>query len=123
LNIIFGTREAQQLSDKYIVLELDTVTIRDSAPVPVYCLIENMPLDELSNAEKFKKLHAELMENYRKRNWDFCLQAINHLIGFWGNQVDSFYEVLSTRITGYKETEPDESWTGIIPKGNIFNKK
>jgi len=71
LNIIFGTREAQQLSDKYIVLELDTVTIRDSAPVPVYCLIENMPLDEISKAEKFKKLHAELMENYRKRNWIF----------------------------------------------------
>ena len=117
MNIIFGAKEAEQLNDKYIVLELDTVTIRGSAPVPVYCLIENMPLEELSKAEKFKKLHSDLMENYRNRNWDFCLQAINHLIGFWGKQVDSFYEVLSARIIGYKENEPDESWTGIVPKG------
>ena len=117
MNIIFGTKEADQLRDKYIVLELDTVTIRGSTPVPVYCLVENMPLDELPKAEKFKELHAELIENYRNRNWDFCLQAIGHLIGFWGKQVDSFYEILSARITGYKENEPDESWTGIIPKG------
>ena len=116
MNIIFGTREAQQLSDKYIVLELDTVTIRGSNPVPVYCLIENMPLDELPRAEKFKQLHAELIENYRKRNWDFCLQAIGHLIGFWGGQVDSFYEILSARLTKYKENEPDESWTPVVPK-------
>jgi hypothetical protein len=117
LNIIFGDKEAQQLSEKYIVLELDTVTIRGSKPVPVFCLVENMPLEELPKAEKYKELHANLIENYRKRNWDYCLQAIAQLIGFWGEQVDSFYEILSARITGYKENEPDESWTGIIPKG------
>lgn len=117
MNIIFGAKEAEQLKDKYIVLELDTVTIRSSNPVPVFCLVENMPLEELPQAEKYKELHASLMENYRNRNWDFCLQAINQLIGFWGKQVDSFYEILSARITGYKENEPDEFWTGIIPKG------
>ena len=116
LNIIFGTNEAKQLSDKYIVLELDTVTIRGSTPSPVYCLIENMPLNELPKAEKFKQLHAELIENYRKRNWDFCLSAIEHLMGFWDAQVDSFYKVLNARITEYKEKEPDETWTGIIAK-------
>ena len=116
LNIIFGTNEAKQLSDKYIVLELDTVTIRGSTPVPVYCLVENMPLDELPKAEKFKELHADLIENYRRRNWDFCLQALEHLIGFWGKQVDSFYEILGDRINGYKENEPDESWTPVVPK-------
>jgi hypothetical protein len=56
------------------------------------------------------------MENYRERNWDFCLQAINHLVGFWGKQVDSFYEVLSSRIAGYKENEPDKSWSYIVAK-------
>lgn len=116
LNIIFGQREANQLKEKYIVLELDTVTFGNSNPVPVYCLIENMPLDELPKAEKYKELHADLIKNYGNRNWDFCLQAIDQLIGFWGRQVDSFYEVLTARIIGFKEKEPDESWTPIIKK-------
>ena len=116
MNIIFGTSEAEQLSEKYIVLELDTVTIKSSTPITVYCIIENIPLEELPKADKFKKLHSDLMEQYRKRNWDFCIQAIEHLMGFWGKQVDTFYEVLSNRLINYKENEPEESWTGIIPK-------
>lgn len=116
MNIIFGTSEAQKLSDKYIVLELDTIRIRDGNPITVYCLVENMPLDELPKAEKFKELHTDLLENYRKRNWNFCIQAIDHLIGFWGGQVDSFYEILSARLNEYKENEPDESWSPIVLK-------
>lgn len=116
MNIIFGTDEAEKLHDKYIVLELDTVTIRSSNPITAYCIVENLPLEEFSKVDVFKKLHTDLMENYRKRNWDFCIQAIDHLLGFWGKQVDSFYEILKNRILGYKENEPDDNWTGIIPK-------
>ena len=114
--IIFGTNEVRKLQDKYIVLELDTVTIKSSGPITAYCVIENMPLDELSRVEILKKLHHDLMEQYRNRNWDFCIQAIEHLIGFWGKQIDSFYEILLDRIEEYKQNEPDENWTGIIPK-------
>lgn len=116
MNIIFGDKEAKELSKKYIVLELDTVTIRNSTPIPVFCIIENMPLDELPRAEKYKDLHSELIQNYRNRNWNFCLRAISQLIGFWGKQVDSFYEVLSARITSYIENEPDENWSWVVPK-------
>jgi hypothetical protein len=116
MNIIFGTNEMTKLHEKYIVLELDTVTIKSSDPITAYCVIENVPLDEMARVDNLKKIHAELMENYRKRNWDFCIQALNHLTGFWGKQIDSFYEVLRTRILEYKVTEPDETWTGIIAK-------
>lgn len=116
MNIIFGINEVNQLRGKYIVLELDTVTIKSSNPITAYCVIENLPLDELSRVDNLKKIHEELMENYRKRNWNFCIQAIDKLTGFWGTQIDSFYEILRNRITGYIESEPDESWTGVIPK-------
>lgn len=118
MNIIFGTTEATQLQEKYIVLELDTVTIRGSNPITAYCIIENLPLEELSTIDNFKQLHIELMENYRKRNWDFCIQAMDHLCGAWGKQVDSFYEILRERILKYKENEPDANWNGVIPKNN-----
>ena len=116
MNIIFGNNEIEKLRDKYIVLELDTVTIKSSKPITAYCVIENLPIDEMPRVDNFKKIHAELMENYRNRNWDFCIQAIEQLMGYWGKQIDSFYTVLLTRVAEYKQNEPDENWTGVIPK-------
>lgn len=116
MNIIFGNNDVEQLRDKYIVLELDTVTIKSSKPITAYCVIENIPIDEMPRIDNFKKIHAELMENYRNRNWDFCIQAIEQLMGSWGKQIDSFYTVLLTRVSEYKKNEPDENWTGVIPK-------
>lgn len=117
MNIIFGNNEVQQLQNKYIVLELDTVTIKSSKPITAYCVIENLPLDEMPKVDNFKKIHSELMINYRNRNWEFCTQAIDQLMGFWGKQIDSFYVTLRVRIEEYKKTEPDAAWTGVIPKG------
>lgn len=116
MNIIFGTAEVIKLQEKYIVLELDTVTIRSSKPITAYGVVENLPLEEFSKVEVFTKLHHDLMDNYRKRNWHFCITAIDTLMGYWGKQIDSFYEVLKTRILGYIKFEPDSDWTGIIPK-------
>lgn len=116
MNIIFGKQEADQLNDKYIILELDTISIRDSAPITAYCIVENIPLEKLSQAEPYKKLHASLMENYRSRNWKVCLDSTEQLMGFWGDDMDTFYDVLNTRLTEYQTTEPDDTWTPVIKK-------
>lgn len=116
MNIIFGTKEAEKLKEKYIVIELDTITIKSSTPITVYCVIENMPLDQMPKVEFHQELHTELMKNYRNRQWKFCEQAIEQLLGFWGQQIDSFYAILHSRILDYQRNEPDESWTGIISK-------
>lgn len=116
MNIIFGTAEVTKLQEKYIVLELDTVTIRSSKPITAYSVVENLPLEEFSKVEIFTKLHQDLMDNYRNRNWHFCIHAIDTLMGFWGKQIDSFYEILQARITEYIQNEPAEDWTGVIMK-------
>ena len=72
MNIIFGKDVAEELSSKHTLLELDTITIKSSAPITVYCVIEHIPLDELPKTEALKEMHSALMENYRKRNWQFC---------------------------------------------------
>ena len=116
MNIIFGKKEVEQLEEKYIVLELDTITIRSSNPITVYCVVETIPLEQFPKLEPLKKLHSELMIKYRTRNWNFCEQAIEQLMGCWGKDVDSFYDILLTRIQEFKENEPDSDWTGIIAK-------
>lgn len=116
MNIILGESSLQQLSDKYITLELDTITIGNSTPVKAFCVVETIPIPEFPKTEHLIKMHSGLMEEYRNRNWGFCEQAIEHLYGAWNGELDSFYNDLSQRITTYKENPPDEAWTGIIAK-------
>ena len=116
MNIIFGKEAADSISEKHTVLELDTITIRGSDPIVVYCVIEHIPLDELPKTESLKNLHTEMMANYRRRNWNFCEQALEHLVGCWNREADTFYQEIAARIAKFKEEDPGESWTGIIAK-------
>ena len=116
MNIIFGIDEANKLQKKYIVLELDTVAVQGSNPITAFCVIEKMPLNELPKADKLTQLHSDLLSNYKSRNWDFCIQALQTLMGCWDKEMDSFYDILKSRILEYKENEPDISWNGIVLK-------
>jgi hypothetical protein len=116
MNIILGQSQADLLKDKHLVLELDTITMGNSTPITAYCVVENIPLDQIAKIQPLSKLHSNLMENYRKRQWSYCQDAIDELVGSFGGQLDSFYTDLLDRVVANKENEPDESWTGIIAK-------
>ena len=117
MNIILGRENVEQAQEKYTVLELDTLLINGAAdPVTAYCLIEQIPIDQISNIDQFRDLHNNLMTNYRKRNWKYCEDAIEHLRGKWGGELDSFYLELQKRIQVLKNDILDDSWTGIILK-------
>jgi hypothetical protein len=55
-----------------------------------------------------------MMLEYRQRNWNYCEQALEHLLGKWCGELDSFYQELSTRIAQLKETKLSDDWTGIV---------
>ena len=116
MNIIFGTSTAEELSNKHAVLELDTITIGNSTPIIAYCVIQNIPLEELPVTEDLKKLHSSLMENYFTKNWEFCEQALEQLIGKWSGEMDTFYADLLKRINNFKDQDPGPGWTGIVAK-------
>jgi len=104
MHIVFGDQITKEVSDKYIVLELDSFQIagRDNT-VSAYCVVENIPLEELSQADQFRDLHQQLIKNYRSANWKFCEDALEHLTGRWNGEVDSFYRDLSARIVARKQ--------------------
>lgn len=111
MNIIFGSID-NQVVDKYTVLELDTIKTPSGKTVPHWCLIEHVPLDEFSMLDINKELHANLIENYKKQNWDFCRAAIESLKGKWNGDVDTFYDELSKRIENFIENPPNKDWDG-----------
>jgi hypothetical protein len=117
--IIFGKELADQAGEKYTVLELDTIQLEpNSTCVPSYCLVEKeqIPLAEIAQMEHYIKLHHKLMENYRRKDWNFCKQALEHLHGRWGGTVNSFYDTLTTRINQFQQADPGNDWNGVLKK-------
>lgn len=117
MHIILGNANAIELREKYTLLELDMIKYDpDKAAQPAYCVLENIPIPELPDLDQFAELHGKLIENYRKRNWNYCEQALEHLMGRWGSQMNSFYTELIQRIAKYKEEDPGEDWDYTIHK-------
>ena len=118
MQIIIGT-PPDGLSEKYIVLELDTIQYaKDTNPLTAYCVIsgENVALEEVGSLQKNAELHHELIRNYQNQNWEFCEEAIDSLKGKFKGEVDSFYDTLSERIEQFKKYSLDEQWDGVLKK-------
>ena len=119
MNIIFGD-SLNTIPDRYTILELDTFRSPDGArTATAYCLVEKIGLDEFANLDAYKKIHADLVKYYKQRQWDYCEDVIQNLMGRWGGELDSFYINLLGRILGFKETEPSEDWDGTLVKMDI----
>ena len=117
MNIILGRENVEHAQEKYTVLELDTLLINGAAdPVTAYCLIEQVPIDQIAGIDQFRDLHNNLMKNYRLQNWKFCEDALEHLRGQWGGELDSFYTEMGQRISKLRQQVLNDDWHGIIDK-------
>jgi len=118
MNIIFETEVTEDIAEKYTLLELDTFLKTGTGErIKSYCVLtnEDIVLQEIAQISHNKDLHANLIKNYRLRNWDFCEQAISHLQGKWKGECDSFYSVISKRIQDYKNQDVPVDWDYAIP--------
>jgi hypothetical protein len=113
MHIIFKSTQPE-IEKKYTVLDLDTFRFPDGSERTACCVIENIPITELPATENLKKMHGALIENYAQRNWEFCEDAIEQLMGRWGGVMDSFYTELTVRIENFKLQDPGQDWTPII---------
>jgi hypothetical protein len=117
MNIIIEPENLESFTEKYTVLELDTIRILpENRLVTAYCVVEQMPIPELEKIEEQRQLHTLLLEKYKTRNWTEAVQLIDQLNGRWGGELDSFYEDLQRRIDKYSQQDPGEQWDGIIEK-------
>lgn len=122
MHIIFGDA-IKHIPDSFTVLELDTVCKPpDMTATKVWCLVENLPLNELPVSAHLKKLHQDVITFYKQRHWDFCVQAINeNLLGKWHGELDSFYLNLLQRIAEYKINPPPDGWDGTLSANQPLN--
>jgi hypothetical protein len=117
VNIIIDPEQIEQYREKYTVLELDTIRIAPTNQlVTAYCVVDTIPIVELPLTASKMDLHNNLLINYRKRDWNYCHQALEHLVGSWNKELDSFYEDIRVRINNYMENDPGNEWDGVIEK-------
>ena len=117
MNIIFGPQQLEEVEKKYTVLELDTLRVPgQDEPITAYCVVKSIPIMEMAGLDQMTELHSNLIKNYRKKNWKYCEDAIEHLVGKWGGELDSFYDDLSTRIKDHKSNDLSDGWSWIIDK-------
>jgi hypothetical protein len=117
MHIIFGKEQADGLSDKYTVLELDTFQFGTDGPVvTAYCTVETIPFEELAMLSATQAQHEHLLINYRGRAWQDCLIGIQELTGKWAGELDTFYLDLKTRVEKLKTQNLGNSWSPVILK-------
>lgn len=99
MEIIFGRENAEKLREKYTVLDLETVE-KDGVSLEVFCLIpaDKISLSEMPTLDGWVKLHHEFLNGYHTKQYDYCLQCIEHLRGKFGGEVDTFYDEIENRI-------------------------
>lgn len=101
MHIVYGKEQADRLKDKYTVLELDTVKVEEvNQNLTLYAVVnsESLGLIDLPQLEQWCKLHQDLIRNLKKKDKNFCLQAVEHLLGKFGGEIDSFYEHVRGRF-------------------------
>ena len=115
MNIMFEDSITDEMRSKYMLLELDTFYFADvDKNIPAYCLIESAPIQEMFNIDKNLELHKNLIKNYKLHNWKYCEDAIEHLLGKWNGEVDTFYKEISRRVAEYKDPDSADNSTSII---------
>lgn len=99
MQLIFGRENAEKLRDRYTVLELETIE-KDGVSLEVFCLIpgEKIGIPDLPQLENWKQLHTDFLHGYHTQQYEYCRQCIEHLMGKFGGEVDSFYQEILKRI-------------------------
>jgi hypothetical protein len=122
MNIIFDTLIANQLKDKYIVLELDSIQQPGMAePVVLHALIENTDLAALASMAVDREMHHELILAYKAGDWSEAVRIAEQMKGRWAGEIDQFYE--SVIDFSRENAILNTTWDGIrhtVPKHETF---
>ena len=99
MQIIFGKDNADILREKYLVFDLDSFDVNGQI-LDTYCVLAHtaIPIDDLENVDRLIKVHNAMVHEIKKDNYSFAEQAIEHLMGHFGGELDTFYTELLTRV-------------------------
>lgn len=105
MQIIFSKAAADELSDRYIVLELEEHLVEDKV-LETFCVVpsDKVVIGDLVMLDHWKKLHNEFVQANKDKNGKLCHDLAAHLVGKWGGELDEFYQIVANRFEKQPET-------------------
>jgi hypothetical protein len=99
MDIIFSRQVAEELAEKYVVLELEPHVVEDKI-LETFCVVptEKISLIEITMLDHWKKLHQEFVQANKDKNAKLCIDLAEHLKGKFGGDLDEFYDIVCTRF-------------------------
>jgi hypothetical protein len=100
MHIIFGRDVAEELRNRHSVLELETFQVEDRDPVTAFCVVpaEAIALGEMPDIERYSRIHQALVDAWNRQDYVTVAEGIAHLKGKFGGELESFYEIIESRI-------------------------
>jgi len=99
MDIIFSRQTAEELSERYVVLELEPHVVQDNI-LETFCVVptEKIPLTEITMLDHWKKLHKEFVQANKDKNGKLCCDLAEYLKGKFGGDLDEFYDIVCSRF-------------------------
>ena len=99
MDIIFSRAVADELSEKYTVLELEPHIVGEDI-LETFCVVpgDKIPLAEMLMLAHWRKLHGEFVQANKDKDAKLCIDLAEHLVGKWGGELDEFYQIVCERF-------------------------
>lgn len=99
MDIIFNRQVAEELSERYTVLELETFDVEGQI-LETFCVVpgDKIPVEEVVKLDHWKKLHNEFVQANKDKNGKLCNDLLPYLKGKWGGELDEFYDIVCSRF-------------------------
>lgn len=99
MNIIFSREVANELREKYLVLELETIMI-PGKKIECFCVVpgDKISVTEMPVLNQLAELHQQFVNHLKAYEYSQCLNLIPKLQGKFGGELDTFYQLIQKRI-------------------------
>jgi hypothetical protein len=105
MDIIFSRQAADELRERYTVLELETFDVEGKI-LETFCVVpgDRIPLEEVVKLDHWKKLHETFVQANKDKNAKLCYDLRLYLKGKWGGELDEFYDIVCNRFEHTEKT-------------------
>jgi hypothetical protein len=99
MQIVWDQVVVEKLKNSHTLLELETFDVK-GVPVTTWCVVpaEKIGLDGLAQLAGQVEMHQAFIKAFNEGNYSLCEDCLEHLMGKFGGELDSFYDVISAKI-------------------------
>ena len=100
MQIVFDRAIAEQLRERYTVLELETFIVKEtSMSLTAFCVVpsEKLAFMDLTKLDEQVENHNAFLSALQAKKWDLVITVYDTVRGQFGGELDSFYSEIVSR--------------------------